>query len=131
MLFRPNPLVLVTLLGHGVSAFAAKENIHNVNRNLQQSFRYECQLSAPMALSNDEDLFLEQVQNAETGTYTMRLIYTGGQSWIGIGVNSEGKSKMTPSMAVIGRADDPATGGASVLHYNMDSDAEDASGVKC
>jgi len=89
---------------------------------------YECQYSAPMDLYNG-NLFLEQVRNNEAGTYMMRLTYRGGQSWIGIGINSQGQSKMTPATAVIGRASDDGSG-TSVLHYNLGSDASDGSGVQ-
>jgi hypothetical protein len=61
----------------------------------------QCTLSPMMAL--DDGLTLEQVKNSAAGTFTMRLTYTNGNAWIGIGINSEGSSKMVPSTSVIGR----------------------------
>jgi hypothetical protein len=87
----------------------------------------ECVLSDPIAIA-DEGLFLQHVKNVQEGTYTMKLTYTGGQAWIGIGINTDSNSKMTPANAVIGRADLGDTS-QRVLYYNMFSDAEDASGV--
>ena len=86
----------------------------------------ECVLSNPITIK--DGLTLQQVQNSADGTYSMRLTYTGGQSWIGIGINEEGKSKMSPANAVIGRVEDD--GSTSVLHYRMTSDDKDASGVQ-
>ena len=45
---------------------------------------------------------LEQVTNQVAGTFTMHLTYSGSQSWIGIGINQQGTSNMTPTTAIIG-----------------------------
>jgi hypothetical protein len=79
--------------------------------------------------SKNGDLYLEQVKDTVSGTYSMRLTFIGGNSWIGIGINTAGQSKMTPSSAVIGRVEDDGVS-TSVMHYSMTSDAEDASGVR-
>jgi hypothetical protein len=60
----------------------------------------QCTFSPPIIL--DDGVTLEQVKNSAAGTFTMRLTYTGG-NMIGIGINSEGSSKMVPGTAVIGR----------------------------
>jgi hypothetical protein len=57
----------------------------------------------------------------------MKFTYTGGSAWIGIGISSQGKTKMTPANAIIGRAN--GDGSTFVLKYSLTSDAEDASGV--
>jgi hypothetical protein len=89
-----------------------------------------CTLSDPLTIDDDGLVTLEQVANYDEGTYTMRITYTGGRSWIGIGINTDGDSGMTPATAVIGRAlegvDDGAT---SVLKYQLVSDSEGGSGV--
>jgi hypothetical protein len=69
---------------------------------------------------------MEQVANRAEGTFTMRLTYYGGQSWIGIGINHEDSNNMTPSTAVIGRMLD---GEPSILKYDLESDSQDGSGV--
>jgi hypothetical protein len=83
----------------------------------------DCTLSAPLQLDKDGDLTLQQIANFDEGTFTMKLTYTGGQAWIGIGINKEGRNKMTPSHSVIGRAD----GSPSVRQYSMTS--KDSFGV--
>ena len=89
----------------------------------------DCTLPDPVQI--DTDLTLQQIANYRDNTFTMKLTYTGGQSWIGIGVNTLGKSKMVPAVAVIGRAQENDNGitSVSVLKYEMNSDAEDATGV--
>jgi hypothetical protein len=69
---------------------------------------------------------MEQVANKAEGTFTMRLTYYGGQSWIGIGINHEDSNSMTPATAVIGRMLD---GDPSILKYDLESDSQDGSGV--
>ena len=86
----------------------------------------QCVLSSPVALDNNGLVTLEQVANQAAGTFTMRLTYSGGQSWIGIGINQQGTSNMTPATAVIGRM---LNGAPSVLKYNLQSTNQDASGV--
>eukprot|EP00339_Tiarina_fusa_P010879 CAMPEP_0116997268 /NCGR_PEP_ID=MMETSP0472-20121206/763_1 /TAXON_ID=693140 ORGANISM="Tiarina fusus, Strain LIS" /NCGR_SAMPLE_ID=MMETSP0472 /ASSEMBLY_ACC=CAM_ASM_000603 /LENGTH=235 /DNA_ID=CAMNT_0004696097 /DNA_START=154 /DNA_END=857 /DNA_ORIENTATION=+ len=86
----------------------------------------DCSFQETVQLQND--LFLDQIANYEEGTFTMQLTYTGGESWVGIGINTDGKNKMTPANAVIGRAFDDGT--TSALEYSMTSDNEDASGVQ-
>jgi hypothetical protein len=63
----------------------------------------QCTFSSPLVL--DDGVTLEQVRNSAAGTFTMRITYTGGNAWIGIGINSEGSDKMVPASAVIGRMD--------------------------
>lgn len=65
---------------------------------------YECTLSSPIEI--EDGVTLQQVKNSAADTYTMRLSYTGGQAWIGIGINTDGDNKMTPGTAVIGRLED-------------------------
>jgi len=85
-----------------------------------------CKLSDPVTLDEDGLVTLEQAADKEEGTFTMRLTYYGGQSWIGIGINHDSTAKMTPSTAVIGRMLD---GEPSVLKYDLESSSKDASGV--
>ena len=86
----------------------------------------QCTLADPIVLDQDGLVTLEQVANQASGTFTMRLTYSGGQSWIGIGINQQGTSNMTPATAVIGRF---LNGAPSVLKYNLQSTNQDASGV--
>ena len=78
---------------------------------------FSCPLSDPIALDSAGDLELEQFVDEASNSFTMRLTYYGGQSWIGVGVNQNGRARMSPSMVVIGRAD----GGASVQKYSLPS----------
>ena len=50
---------------------------------------WDCTLSAPIILfDKDPDIVtLQQVVNVEEGTFTMKLNYTGGNAYVGIGVN--------------------------------------------
>jgi len=66
---------------------------------------YSCTFSEPMTLDSDGQVVLSQYVNEEEGTFTMKVIYNGGQSYIGIGVNQEGLPAMNPGIAVIGRND--------------------------
>ena len=81
----------------------------------------ECNLSAPITIG--QDLTLEQRRFKDT--YTMRLTYTGGQSWIGIGLKGQFSKK--PPVAVIGRA--YGDGNTTVSKYTLNSFREDGSGV--
>lgn len=42
-----------------------------------------CTLAEPFVLDEAGLVELEQVKNVADGTFTMRLTYHGGQSWIG------------------------------------------------
>jgi len=66
---------------------------------------YSCILSDPITLDNDGLVQLQQFINEDEGTYTMKVTYSGGQSYVAIGINEEGRAKMIPSTAVMGRAD--------------------------
>ena len=79
-----------------------------------------CSLSDPIEI--DTNLFLEQ-RRYDDETFTMRLTYTGGRSWIGIGMIEGGIGK--PAAAVIGRADNKT----SVEKYGINTRGEDGSGV--
>mmetsp|Transcript_29997 Transcript_29997/g.49799 ORF Transcript_29997/g.49799 Transcript_29997/m.49799 type:complete len:503 (+) Transcript_29997:295-1803(+) len=87
-----------------------------------------CTLSDPLFLDANGALTLQQVKNTNEGTFTMRIKYTGGHAWIGIGVNLDGRPKMTPVQSVIGRLE-PSGSSTSVWKYRLASDDTDASGV--
>ena len=74
-----------------------------------------CTFSDPIPLART--LELEQFVDEASNSFTMRLTYYGGQAWIGVGINENGRAKMSPAMAVIGRAD----GGARVDKYRLPS----------
>jgi Eukaryotic cytochrome b561 len=79
-----------------------------------------CTLSEPIPLDSAGDLELEQYVDEASNSYTMKLTYYGGQAWIGVGINQDGVPKMSPSIAVVGRAaegDSPAT----VEKYSLSS----------
>jgi uncharacterized protein YihD (DUF1040 family) len=92
---------------------------------------YDCAYSSPLQL--DREVRLQHFKNSDLGTYTMRLSYTGGLGWVAIGINSDGRSKMVPSTAVIGRIeydeDEITPIGSSVLKYDLLTEDEDGSGV--
>ena len=86
-------------------------------------------LSEPLFLDEAGLVSLQQSKNTADGTFTMRLTYGGPPSWIGVGVNLDGRAKMTPTQSVIGRVDENDATATSVLKYRLASDDEDASGV--
>jgi hypothetical protein len=90
------------------------------------SAEWVCPLADPITLDSDGLVTLEQVANKAEGTFTMRLTYSGGQSWVGIGINREGSSNMEPTAAVIGRILD---GAPDVSKYDLISSSKDGSGV--
>jgi hypothetical protein len=89
-----------------------------------------CTLSERTLLTNHGGhlVYLQQVKNVASGTFTMRVTYSGGNAWVGIGTNTEGQPAMFPGKAVVGRVD--ASGESTVLYYDLSSDQEDASGVQ-
>lgn len=88
-----------------------------------RSQKFDCQLSDEISLYKDETVFLSHFINVHDATITMRLRYTDGLSWVGIGINTEGRSNMMPARAVIGDVD------RGVRRYSLQSDDNDGSGV--
>lgn len=74
-------------------------------------------------IHKDGTSFMQHYVNDDEGTFTMRIRYTDGQSWIGIGINMQGKGKMAPAEAVIGDIN------RGVKRYSMESDDKTGSGV--
>lgn len=119
-------LAIVTVVSAGTTKKLQPDVPEGKTR--QRYVQYSCNLSGKMAL--ERNLFLEQVQNIEAGTFTMRLTYTGGHAWIGIGVNSENAPLMTPARAIIGKAhEDDYTRFGTVKTYSLLSNADDGSRV--
>lgn len=77
-----------------------------------------CTFADPITLENN--LIMQQYKNEEEGTYTMKLTYSGGQSWLAIGTNDNGKPLMTPARSVIGRVDSDGSS-TSVKKYSLTS----------
>lgn len=75
-----------------------------------------CSFADAIALDQNGLLELQQFTNPDLGTYTMKLTYSGGRAFIGIGINQNGVPQMTPAIAVIGRADG---GSPSVQRYQL------------
>ena len=97
-----------------------------------------CTLSQPAVIYQEgaKTLTLEQVANVNTNTFTMRLTYTGGNAYIGVGVNKDGTTGMIPGTAIIGRAhedefdvDTMEDVPTSVKRYDLKNDKKDASGI--
>lgn len=84
---------------------------------------YICNLSDEVSIHKDGAVFMQHYVNDEEGTFTMRIRYTDGQSWIGVGINTSGQGKMVPAYSVIG---DISRG---VKRYNLQSDDKQGSGV--
>ncbi|KAL3906986.1 MAG: hypothetical protein SGILL_009056, partial [Bacillariaceae sp.] len=72
---------------------------------------------------------LQQLKDTAQGTFTMRLTYQGPPSWIGVGVNLDGRPKMVPTQSVIGRVNPDDLEDSTVWKYRLASDDEDATGV--
>jgi hypothetical protein len=85
-------------------------------------------LSVPLFLDPNGLVSLQQSKNTADGTFTMRITYGGSPSWIGVGINLDGRANMTPTQAVIGRVQEDSSE-TSVWKYRLASDDEDASGV--
>jgi len=75
-----------------------------------------CTFADPIVVDQNGELELQQFSNPELGTYTIKLTYSGGQAWLGVGINQNGVPKMSPSTVVIGRADGD---NPTVLKYGM------------
>jgi hypothetical protein len=95
-----------------------------------------CILSDPIPIHKDGSVTMEQAADYDAGTFTMRITYTGGRSYVGIGVNLNGGTGMIPAKAVIGRGYEEVQDGTAtttttttVLQYDLYSDAKDGSGV--
>ncbi len=84
-----------------------------------------CTFSEPISIHQTGQVFLEEYINPDEGTFTMRIRFTGGSSWIGMGVNYDGESQMIPAYAVIGQIE--SSGLSSVQRYWID--AKDPSGL--
>uniref|UniRef100_A0A6U9ZKQ1 DOMON domain-containing protein n=1 Tax=Pseudo-nitzschia australis TaxID=44445 RepID=A0A6U9ZKQ1_9STRA len=85
--------------------------------------QYNCRYSEEIPIHKDGTSFMQHYVNDDEGTFTMRIRYTDGQSWIGIGINMQGKGKMAPAEAVIGDIN------RGVKRYSMESDDKTGSGV--
>lgn len=64
-----------------------------------------CELSSPVLINPEQNLELRQYLNPDANSFTMELTYTGGQSFVAIGVNENGQARMSPSKVILGRAD--------------------------
>jgi hypothetical protein len=92
---------------------------------------YSCSYpDAPISIHQDGSVLLEHYLNDDEGTFTIRLTYLDGYSWVGIGMNLEGSDKMVPALAIIGRLEQDGSGDLSVKRYTMFSDSKDGSGVQ-
>ena len=85
--------------------------------------QYNCRYSEEIPIHKDGTSFMQHYVNDDEGTFTMRIRYTDGQSWIGIGINTQGKGKMAPAEAVIGDIN------RGVKRYSLQSDDKTGSGV--
>jgi hypothetical protein len=74
-----------------------------------------CSFSEEIPLDADGTVLMQQYVNYQEGTYSVRVRYTQGYSWIGIGINYYGDAYMVPAYAVIGRMEDD--GAPSVGRY--------------
>jgi hypothetical protein len=97
---------------------------------LVRSQSFTCSYPDPVAIHSDGAVLLEYYMNGVEGTFTMRVTYLAGHSWVGIGINTAGDDGMVPALAVIGRLEDDGTGALSVKRYILSSDAKDGSGVQ-
>ncbi|KAL3912262.1 MAG: hypothetical protein SGARI_001252, partial [Bacillariaceae sp.] len=94
-----------------------------------------CEFSSPVFLDDDEQVSLEHYINRDDETFTIRLSYSQGHSWIGVGFNALNQpDHTTPTYSVIGEAllqpEDPnASYLGEAYRYYLDTQAEDASGV--
>lgn len=79
---------------------------------------YDCSLSERVSLHNSDTVFMQEYVNTDRGTFKMRIRYTAGESWIGVGVNTNNEGTMAPAYAVIGMIDE--TGSPSVQRYWID-----------
>ncbi|KAL3909106.1 MAG: hypothetical protein SGILL_008221 [Bacillariaceae sp.] len=73
------------------------------------SAQLQCSYSEEIALNAENTVFLQQYVNQQEGTYSVRLRYTEGYSWIGVGINYYDEAYMVPAYSVIGREEDDAS----------------------
>lgn len=85
--------------------------------------------ASPIVLDSNGQVTLQQIKDTTQGLFRMRLAYTGGHAWIGIGINLNGQSKMTPTQAVMGRQEDDGAATTTVHKYRLAGDDDDGSGV--
>jgi hypothetical protein len=87
-----------------------------------------CTMTDPIVVDRKGEVMLQQYLNEEERTLTMKMTYTGGKAWVGVGINEAGKAQMTPATVVIGWGS--PDGSATVpMTYSLSSKAPDTSGV--
>jgi hypothetical protein len=99
--------------------------------------RYECTFSDPITLDSDGQVTMQYFMNVREDTFSMRITYVGGHSWVGLGINTDQTEEMSPSFAVIGHVeqdkelelDENESYVGPAYRYYMNSAAEDGSGV--
>jgi hypothetical protein len=102
---------------------------------LAQEVLTDCQFSQPYSLDANGLVTLEHYLNPSERTFTMRVTYRQGHSWIGVGMNLDnGASHTTSTYAVIGSVQQEGVDGkdsyvGEAYRYYMDSTAADGSGV--
>ena len=69
---------------------------------LARAIAFDCILSDPVTLDEDGLVSLEHNLDVERGIMSMKMTYTGGRSWVGVGINEAGQALMTPATVVIG-----------------------------
>eukprot|EP00934_Nitzschia_sp_Nitz4_P005580 Nitzschia sp. Nitz4//scaffold265_size26576//19238//19849//NITZ4_008251-RA/size26576-processed-gene-0.13-mRNA-1//1//CDS//3329544849//5570//frame0 len=62
-----------------------------------------CYFSEPISLGHEGDIELQQYVNEEDDSFTIKVTYSGGQSYVAVGLNDNGGGSMTPSTAFIGQ----------------------------
>jgi hypothetical protein len=77
----------------------------------------QCSFSDEIPLDADNTVFLQHYVNRQEGTYSIRVRYTQGYSWIGIGVNYYDEAYMVPAYTVIGRQEEDEDGSLPVARY--------------
>jgi len=122
----PAPLSRQALVGLLSAALLLLQSSAVVSAQPHETDLYDCTFSEELSIHRSNEIFFQHYVNYEAGTYTMRLRYTGGNAWIGIGTNYIDKPRMIPAYAVIGRN---GSGRGSVQRYWLEGDAEDGSGV--
>jgi hypothetical protein len=83
---------------------------------------YDCTFSEEISIHPSGQVLLQHYVNYFEGTFTMRVRYTGGHSYIGIGTNYIGRPWMAPAYAVIGDKS------REVKRYWLEEEYEDGSG---
>jgi hypothetical protein len=112
----------VVALQVGTSMTWAQQDQHQ-RQDQETEPVYACSLSNRVSLHKSETVWMQEYINTDRRTFKMRIRYTEGNSWVGVGVNYDKEERMAPSYAVIGTMKEDGT--SHVQRYWIDKSGEE------